>query len=195
MNNDHGYNASELNWLNLYEELKTVARNHMMQSRDFIVWDMEEHWDITNNRDRNPIPLVNHLDHCTFTISYTLSRELDPQGFVQEFSVEYHHTQGVRARFLREPTIEFPLHIPCFAHNVAQHLGRFLNEISLRRVDAWNRYVHGVQMEEKEKRNLALFMAAHNRLGVGASGPLREILQDPRAGLYRLLIEKNAHHP
>jgi len=189
----HYYTGSELNWLNLYEELKRIARNHLMQSEDYVVWTIEETSDIINNRNRNPNPLVNRLNHCRFTIAYTLSQELDDQGFVQEFSVEYDQLQGVRARFLREPEVEYPLHIPCFAHNVALHLGRFLEDISLHDVDAWNQYVVEAQNEEVRKRNLALVMSTHDRLGAGTTGFLREILKDS-GGLYRFLINPGAHY-
>jgi len=189
----HYYTGSELNWLNLYEELKRIARNHFMQSEDYVVWTIEETSNITNNRNRNTIPLVNRLGHCTFTITYILSPEIDERQLLQEFSVEYDHTQGVRARSLREPEVEYPLHIPCFAHNVALHFVRFLEEISLYDVHAWNQYVVEAQDEEIRKRNLALVMSTHDRLGTGTVGFLREILK-VSGGLYRFLISPQSHY-
>jgi len=193
MSNNHGYNAPELNWLNLYEEIKRVARNHFMQSEDFEVQSIDESFDIVNDRERDP-PLVNLLGHSTFTIHFIISRNLDEEGIYQEFLIEYDHRDGVHARFGREKQVQFPLHLPCFAHNVAEHLGHFLDMISWNEIREWTAYMNNVETGEVRKRNLALFMAGHRRLGDSASGPLRDILQDPSGGLYRFFIDRDAHH-
>jgi len=191
MNNNQRYNASELNGLNLYEEIKRVARNHFMQSEDFEVQSIEESSDIVNDRERDP-PLVNQLGHSTCTIHFFIS---DGNGIYQEFLIEYDHNDGVHARFGRQKEVQFPLHLPCFAHNVAEHLGHFLDMISWNEFDDWTEYMNSIMIEEVRKRNLAIHMVGHKRLGAGASGYLRDILQDPSGGLYRDMIAKLAHHP